>query len=210
MEEQVLDYLYGYYPQLLREIAGALQMEVPQGYDAAKQWAAQVVERLLRAGPGYTAALSRHGVDVKTCRMPQDAMPFEPMTFPAFEHRALAKEQWETSSFRGQIKYLLVVVLNAPEKGLPLADHRLGRAFFWSPDPKEEAGIRAEWEMFRDLIAGGGAKRLPTQRRTHYIHVKPEAKDSYDTEEAPDVGQVVHRSFALNQRFLLDLVRSNT
>ena len=77
---------------------------------------------------------------------------------------------------------------------------------FWSPTPEQLDGIRAEWKLYRDLIRAGHADRLPTATETRYIHVRPKAANSRDTDDAPVIGPVVRKCFWLNKPFVRDIL----
>jgi DNA mismatch repair protein MutH len=79
----------------------------------------------------------------------------------------------------------------------------------WKPSPVELDPLRAEWVKFRDEIRAGRADRLPPASTTRMIHVRPHARDSKDTEEAPGVGPVVKKSFWLNREFVAQLIQDS-
>jgi DNA mismatch repair protein MutH len=90
-----------------------------------------------------------------------------------------------------------------------LLEQRLCRPFRWSPSREETAGIRLEWERFRDVIAAGHIYERPAQSQTSYIHVRPHGRNATDTVPTPGGRITVKVSFWLNQRFVQELVRSH-
>jgi DNA mismatch repair protein MutH len=209
-KDDLLDFLWTYHPKRLSQIAEEIGVG-GQDADEAKNYGATVVEGLVAsAGDAYDrASLTTRGVTVKTVRMPEDGRPYESMSFPAFDHYELSAEEWETSQFRNQLSCLLIITLYGRDRATPLADCVLGHAFFWSPEPSEEAVICEEWTRVRDLINRGRIRDIPTEANTKAIHVRPHGRDSYDV--VPDVRgrAVVRSSLWLNKDFVLELVRAN-
>lgn len=166
-----------------------------------KQYAARVVRAALgqRHPEKGVREFAELGIEVKIVRTNAAGMPYESMSFPAFRYRELIEEEWEDSDLLARLKRLLILPMVGPKGQAATDGCVLREAFFWSPDAEQLAGIRAEWEMYRDLIRDGHAANLPTGKHTHYIHVRPKAANSQDTDDAPVVGPVVKKSFWLGR-----------
>ena len=104
---------------------------------------------------------------------------------------------------------MLIVPLIREERSTPKDKQVWGRAFFWSPSADQLNGIECEWRDYCRRIQAGEANKLPGASETRYIHVRPHARDSRDTEQAPRVGQVVKKCFWLNQDFIARVVEAN-
>ncbi len=149
------------------------------------------------------------GIEIKMVRADASGMPYESMSFPAFRYKVLVTEEWEESDLLARLSRFLVFPLGGA-RGLAATDACVLREpFFWSPTREQLAGIRAEWELYRDLVRDGFADRLPTSARTRYIHVRPKARDRSDTDDAPVVGPVVKKCFWLNRTFVAELLREH-
>jgi DNA mismatch repair protein MutH len=120
------------------------------------------------------------------------------------------KEEWEESDLLQQLDRMLIVPLVRSERKTPKEKQVWGHAFFWSPTSDQLAGIECEWRDYGRRIQAGEANRLPGASQTKYIHVRPHARDSSDTEQAPRVGQVVKKCFWLNQDFIATIVEENS
>ena len=68
---------------------------------------------------------------------------------------------------------------------------------FWRPSTEQVDLIRREWELFRIEIERGDSANLTPASETKAIHIRPHARDSRDTRDAPGAGQVVKQSFWL-------------
>jgi DNA mismatch repair endonuclease MutH len=149
------------------------------------------------------------GIEVKIVRTDAAGMLYESMSFPAFRYRELIEEEWEDSDLLARLKRLLILPMVGPKGQAATDGCVLREPFFWSPDPEQLAGIRAEWEMYRDLIRDGRAANLPTSKQTRYIHVRPKAANRLDTDDAPVVGPVVRKCLWLNRSFIAELLRTH-
>jgi DNA mismatch repair protein MutH len=150
---------------------------------------------------GRSGDFARFGVEVKVVPVNSRGGLVERMSFPAFVHEELVFETWPNSDLLGRLNRLLIVPIHR-EKGAPLAETRLGRAFFWSPTPSELEGIASEWEIVRSLIQAGRAKDLPRASETEFVHVRTHGRDSLDREPAPGGLDVTRKSFWLNDRYV--------
>jgi len=202
-EEEVLSGYRRYVGRTVGELA--TELGVTSG---GKGYVASVLRRAIgqsRANE-WAREFAELGIGVKTIVTGSDRMPHESLSFPAFRYRELIAETWEESDLLARLQRFLLLPLVGP-RGLPNAPgYRVEPAFFWSPSRSDLAGIRSEWQMFRDEIARGNAARLPTAAQTTYIHVRPKAQDSSDTDDAPIVGPVVRKGFWLNRHYLQQIL----
>lgn len=195
---------------------GGLAKEYGVAPTTAKQFSAMVVGRTVRRLLGIADPRARirefeeFGIEMHVVPVKANGKAKEALSFPGFRYRALLDETWETSDLRSRLNRLLIVPIHEPARAAPLPDWRLGHAFFWTPTDAEMDQIEAEWEMFRDEIRSGRADRLTTASQTRILHVRPKARNSDDTDEAPGVGPVVKKTFWLNQPFLAELVLRNS
>ncbi len=203
-ERQVLDHFDRYVGKRVGDVAALLGLPST----AAKHRAAIVVRRALgqRQPELRIKEFERLGIEIKIVRLAADARPYEAMSFPAFRYGELVAEQWEDSDLLARLNRLLVVPVEGRTKETSVDQCVIRAPFFWSPSGPELDGIRQEWEMFRAEVAAGLAGSLTPASGTRYIHVRPKARDSTDTDDAPGLGPVVKKCFWLNQRFVQELV----
>lgn len=206
-EDAVLQRLESYEGRTLAEVAKLLVVPISK----AKSAAAILVRRAI--GVLDEKALIREfkerGIQIKIVPLSPAGRPYEAMSFPKFNHMEVWKEEWEESDLLQQLDRMLVVPLVRAERKTPKERQVWGRAFFWSPSADQLNGIECEWRDYCRRIQAGEANKLPGASQTRYIHVRPHARDSRDTELAPRVGQVVKKCFWLNQDFIARVVAEN-
>lgn len=206
-EDAVLQRLESYEGRTLAEVAKLLGVPISK----AKSAAAILVRRAI--GVLDEKALIREfkerGIQIKIVPLSPAGRPYEAMSFPKFNHMEVWKEEWEESDLLQQLDRMLVVPLVRAERKTPKERQVWGRAFFWSPSADQLNGIECEWRDYCRRIQAGEANKLPGASQTRYIHVRPHARDSRDTELAPRVGQVVKKCFWLNQDFIARVVAEN-
>lgn len=191
----------------IREIAGAIGVEPST---TAKDSAAQVIRRAMGLpARGLPPSLSALGLEIKVVPVAPDAMPYESMSFPAFDHRELVGEEWQDSDLLAHLQHMVLIPLHREQRGDELLDQRLCRPLQWSPDRAALRDIRLEWERYRDLVADGRADQLPSESDTSCIHVRTKGRDARDRVEAPGGLSVARKAFWLNREFVREIVLSS-
>lgn len=206
-EDKVLRRLQGYEGSTLAEVAKRLGVPLSK----AKSGAAILVRRAIGVldDKASIREFRERGIQIKIVPVSPAGRPYEAMSFPKFNHMEVWKEQWEESDLLQQLERLLIVPLIRAKRKTPKDKQVWGRAFFWSPSADQLSGIECEWRDYCSRIRAGGANELPGASQTRYIHVRPHARNSSDTEQAPRVGQVVKKCFWLNQDFIARVVEDN-
>lgn len=204
-EEAILVRYSGFLGRTVGEVAQELGVSVA----GAKSGAAGIVRQALGATSPKSsiAEFDTMGITIRTVRVAPDLLPYESTSFPAFRHMELIEEEWADSTLLAQVDGIFFFPLVGERKETPQDHCRLGSPFLWRPTVEELAIIEEEWTLFRDQVRAGRADALPTAKTTRIIHVRPHARDSTDTEEAPGVGSVVKKSFWLNRHYVHELLR---
>ena len=204
-ESIVIERLSAFQGLSLEQVARRLKVPISK----AKSGAAILVRRAIGVIDN-AAAISEfreRGIRIKIVPVALNGRPYEAMSFPAFNHMEVWKEEWEESDLLEHLNRLLIIPLIRPERTTPKDEQRWGPAFFWSPSADQLQGIEAEWRDYVSRIEAGESRALPSSASTNFIHVRPHARDSGDIEPAPKVGNVVKKSFWLNTAFLTTLIR---
>lgn len=176
----------------------------------AKSYAAAVVRRIFGA-KSFRAEIvefDEMGLTPRITRVRDDLMPYEALSFPAFQYYLLLEETWEDSDLLARVEYMLLVPVHGRMKSTPQKECTLGVPVFWRPSAEELNVIQREWEIFRLEIREGRADHLTPASETLAIHVRPHSRDARDTDDAPRIGPVVKKSFWLNQPFVRDILRA--
>lgn len=191
----------------VREVAAAIGFEPSE---ASRDRAAQVIRRAMGIpARGLPASLTALGLEIRTVPVDDGAMPYEATAFPAFDHRELVGEEWQDSDLLAHVQHLIFVPLHRERREVELLDQRLCRPVQWSPDQEALRAMRLEWERYRDLVASGGADRLPTEAETSCVHVRTKGRDARDVVEAPGGLRVARKAFYLNREFVREIVLSS-
>lgn len=206
-EDAVLRRLSVYEGKTLAQVAKALNVPLSK----AKSGAAVLVRRAIGVldDKASIQEFKERGIQIKIVPISPAGRPYEAMSFPKFNHMEVWKEEWEESDLLQQLDRMLIVPLVRDERKTPKEKQVWGRAFFWSPTADQLSGIEREWRNYGRRIQAGEGNRLPRSSQTKYIHVRPHARDSGDTEQAPRIGQVVKKCFWLNKAFIASIVRNS-
>lgn len=204
-ERLVLDNYSRYEGRTIGELAK--RFRVP---DKAKSFCSMVIRRCLGAKSpnARIEEFEKMGISIKTVRLDAKRTPREAMSFPKIDYMGIVDEDWEDSDFNSQIQRLFIVPLHTQGRKETKKDI-LGKAFFWSPSKEQLKIIKKEWEGYRDEIKAGRADSLTVASKTKLIHVRPHARDSKDTENAPGGKNVVKKCFWFNRSFVKNLIETS-
>lgn len=204
--------------QTLGVIADSLKISRKQ----TKQAAALLVRRTLGVLNDKKRLLELESAGIKSKTIPvreSDLRPCEAMSFPAMRLTEFVEEEWEDSEFRAHLDCLLLIPTLVDHCDQELWSRRLGQPFFWSPSEEEEAGIIAEWEMFKQQVSEGKAayERVGRARvtgltqysETKFIHMRPKGRDGTDDDVDPHGNPAPKLCFWLNPSFVQKLLRRN-
>lgn len=182
------------------------QRLVPDVDRSAKNIVSVVSRRLLGSDGRRLQAFDRLGITVRTIRVDLGTwLPFEDVSFSAFEPLELVEQEWESSDVLSAVSSLYFMVFAAGPKQR-VADARLLGGFFWRPD-REQFGVMAhEWTVLRDAFAASRPEERPSASETQILHIRPHGRDRTDTLPLPSGRHFVRSSFWLNRGFVGQLV----
>jgi len=187
---QTEDELFGRARELagrtLAEVAADAGLAVPESQRRAKGFVGQLVERALgaTAGSGAVPDFEALGVELKTLPVRHDGRPRESTFVCTIELARIAETEWEASRVRAKLARVLWIPVEA-EAGVPLAARRVGAAVLWSPDTREEAALRADWDDLAGLLGTGRVEEV-TGHLGACLQVRPKAAHSRIRGRAPD------------------------
>jgi DNA mismatch repair protein MutH len=175
----------------------------------SKSYAAAVARRIFggTSFKGEIREFAEMGLTPRIARVNDDLMPYEATSFPSFRYRELIQEEWMDSDLLSRVEYMLFIPVHGRTKATPQGDCTFGAPRFWRPSDPDLELMRREWELFRIEIERGRALKLTPASETTAIHVRPHGRNARDTDDAPGVGQVVKKSFWLNQPFVAEILR---
>ena len=189
----------------LKQAARELGLEPPSGQRRAKGWIGELAEVFLGASAGNLAEpdFQLIGVELKTLPVGAGGKPKESTyvcTVPLTDTVGLA---WVTSTVKKKLSRVLWLPVEA-DPALPLAQRRFGSALLWSPDERQEAALRSDWQELMDMVAMGELDHI-NSRYGRYLQIRPKAANAralgqaYDEEGLP--AATLPRGFYLRTSF---------
>ncbi|MCG3200805.1 MAG: DNA mismatch repair protein MutH [Gammaproteobacteria bacterium] len=159
----------------LGEVAASLRRPVPSDLRRAKGWVGELVELALGASAGSRPEpdFPELGIEVKTLPVDAQGAPKESTHVCAISMREAAGAHWETSVARAKLARVLWVPVEAAA-AIALPMRHIGQAILWSPDTREEALLRRDWEEHMELIALGRSDQIRGEMGA-VLQVRPKA-----------------------------------
>jgi DNA mismatch repair protein MutH len=221
-EELLISRLNQWQGQTLSEFAKYYGIKIGKG----KNFAASLLRTVLgiHKGSGPLREISQLGLTVKItpCRE-NDFFPYESMSFPFQPLGEIALESsFDESEFYTYLQgFILIPLLRAYRKDSSASQIIFGHSFIWRPSKKDLLAIKKEWESVRQtIIEGIKVKKLPFKNKrgyiiennllkeseSHYIHIRPHARDSNDLDDSISHVKISKQSFWFNKRWIQKIV----
>lgn len=186
------------------ELARRLEVPLPPDPRRAKGFVGQLVERALGAGGSEPEPDFAHlGVELKTLPVDRRGRVRESTFVCTAPLRAAAESEWADSPVRAKLARVLFVVVEA-DPHIPRGARRVGASFLWSPDPAQEALLRADYEELMGRLGAGELDHVDA-RRGRALQLRPKGRDAsartraFDADGAPRLARP--RGFYLRARF---------
>jgi DNA mismatch repair protein MutH len=195
----------------LKLAAQELGLDLPPGQRRAKGWIGELAEVFLGASAGTLSEpdFQLIGVELKTLPVGANGKPRESTyvcTVPLTNTSGLS---WETSTVKRKLNRVLWLPVEA-DPALPMAQRRFGSAILWSPDARQEAALRGDWQELMDMVAMGELDRI-TSHYGRYLQIRPKAANAralgqaYDEDGNPAL--TLPRGFYLRTSFTRQIVK---
>lgn len=218
IEKIALDKFKPYYGKTPENIAQMLNV----GYNPkAKQVFAMLTKKILGVSSEQDVEeFSKADITIKTVRIDDKNLPYQNLSFPAFEYESIVKEDsWELSEFNGMLeKRFLFVFFKMTEQGL-----LLNKVLFWNMPYADRQEAKSVWLKMKQLIIDGHIiKKLEPSniRRTYFprkteskvAHIRPHARTTQDVYPLPvpdkltKVTSYTKHSFWLNDTYIRDSI----
>lgn len=212
-EAELLDRTRAFAGRTLAEVASAAGVSLPVEPSRAKGFVGTLVERALSITPAPGVAgpdLAELGIEVKTIPLAAGGQPRESTFVCTIPLGRLELETWETSAVRKKLARVLWVPIEH-DRALAFSARRLGAAWLWSPDERDEAMLRDDWEAVQMLVGRGGVDALDA-RLGQALQVRPKARHGGMRVRAPGEDEVptstMPRGFYLRATFTAGIVRA--
>ncbi len=159
----------------LAELAQGAGWVLPANLKRDKGWIGVLLERYLGASAGSKPVqdFADIGVELKTIPVDRNGWPLETTFVCVAPLTGNSGVTWETSHVRYKLARVLWIPVEG-ERGMPLAERRVGSPLLWSPDAEEEAQLRQDWEELMDLIVLGQVEHI-TARHGEVLQLRPKA-----------------------------------
>lgn len=163
-----------------------------------------------------TEEFQKANIAPKTVWVNVDGSITESMSFPAFDFKKVATEEWETCDFKimlEQTKFLFVVFRFREDGELVFDD-----LVFWNMPDADLEEVKTVWERTSRTLNEGVELRvigkrtfnnLPKATENRVAHVRPHAKDSSDTLELPDGRMMPKQCFWLNNTYIREQLETH-
>ncbi len=159
---------------------------VPENLRRHKGWLGELVESMLGATAGSRAEpdFPDLGIELKTIPVDAGGKPRESTYVCVAPIDGSLAASWDDAWVRRKLSTVLWVPI-VSDKETPLAQRRFGRPLLWSPDPTEEAALRADWEVLSEMIHSGSFWMIRAQHG-EVLQLRPKAANARDWEWALD------------------------
>lgn len=177
-EEQLLDRAEAIAGLTLSEVAERTGLAVPPDLRRHKGWTGELLERQLGADAGSLAEPDFRAIGVELKTLPVDArgLPRESTYVCTVPLEEGLGQTWESSWVRRKLARVLWIPVEA-DPALPLPERRIGTPLLWSPDRRQEALLRRDWEELMEMVCLGELEKI-TARIGEVMQIRPKAANS--------------------------------
>jgi len=201
----------------LQDLAIEFNQAIPDDTRHAKGWIGQLVETTLGATASSLAEpdFQLIGIELKTLPLTASGKPKESTyvcTVPLNNQSTNPAEQsWNTSWLKRKLQRVLWLPLEA-DKRIPLAERHIGNAILWSPNEKESAQLKQDWEELMELVYLGQLDQI-TSHMGNVLQIRPKganAKSLTTTQdEEGNTISTLPRGFYLRPEFTQGIIHSH-
>ncbi len=186
------------------DLARAMGWPVPPDLRRNKGWMGELIEAALGASAGSASEpdFPELGIECKTLPLDARGHPRESTWVCTAPVGDLNPGPWRGSVVQRRLaRVLFVPLLGAGPPG----ERRVLPPLLWTPDPDEEATLKADWEGLVEALAEGETWRW-TAHAGEALQLRPKAASSrhriWVTDPSGEWGQAVPLGFYLRARFL--------
>ena len=183
------------------------------GYGAhktPKNFAALMTKRLLGVDEkSKIAEFEKAGITTKTVRLKRNGRPKESISFPYFKYIELEETEFEDSEFRAHLdKKFLFVIYREDEKTDGV--FRLADIVFWQMNDEDLEEARACYDEMRKRVIDGRPEDSVKSTENRCCHVRPHARNRFDTDTTSYGREVIKKCFWLNANYIGEEIKRLT
>ncbi|MBT0607176.1 Sau3AI family type II restriction endonuclease [Aequorivita echinoideorum] len=215
IEEIVISKFQPFYGKSAEQIEQELGLELNQ---KAKSYFANLTNAILGLELGQKIEeFEKADIQVKTIRLKENNLPKEDISFPTFEYQELIETDWEDSDFKNilESKFFFVFYQFEGENLI------LRKVKFWNMSHSDIIEAKSVWHKMRTTVSKGeivkevtnkGVRKtyFPKKTENRISHVRPHARNAYDTYELPiadkltGLSEFTKHCFWLNANYVRD------
>lgn len=173
----------------------------------SKAYYALLANHMLGVRKKHIAEFRDADIEMKVVRLTHNGRSKESMSFPYFDYREIAEQEWEDSDLFAVLeKRFFFVVYQMTDKDDK--DHRgavFRGTFFWTMGYEDKLAVQKVWERTKHNILEGDYDHFPMISEGTVAHVRPHGRDSKDLTPGPDGHMHLKRSFWLNASYITEL-----
>ena len=196
----------------LEQVATQIGWLCPADLRHNKGWSGQLLEEVLGADAGSLAEpdFRELGVELKSLPVDTRGLPRE-STYVCTVPLEGGAGEWEDSWVYNKLRRVLWIPVEAGP-AIPLPRRRIGTPLLWSPDPRQEARLRQDWEELMDMVCLGELEKI-TARHGSVLQIRPKAADARSLTWGIDARgnrvPTTPRGFYLRSRFTAEILQQN-
>lgn len=189
----------------LKQLAELLELPLPRSEQRNKGLAGQMLERWLGSNAGNQAGpdFPQLGVELKSLPINTNGKPAESTFVSMVPLKPRAPLDWASCSVRKKLQRVLWIPVEAAGEQDNFATRHIGSPILWSPQPRLERQLQADWEELSELICLGRLEDLSAEMGT-WLQVRPKGVGARSLARGSDPNgisiQTLPRGFYLRAR----------
>jgi len=189
----------------LGEIAQEVDFALPHHTQSHKGVIGNLIEVFLGAEAGSKPGpdFPELGIELKTIPIDRKGKPLESTFVCVAPLQHIHALNWRESNVYKKLARVLWLPIEG-EAEIPVHERRIGHYLLWSPNQREEAILRQDWEEHMELIVMGQVESI-TANQGEVLQVRPKAANNKATTNAigPDgtLIKTLPRGFYLRSHF---------
>lgn len=189
------------------------EIEAETGWDISnnpKSISDKVIHAILGVKEKRIKEFEKANLQQKSIRLEPSGVLKESMVFSQIDYKGIVEEkEWEESVWYETLtqRFLFIVFRKGDRKDNKKAV--LEKVLFWTMPRKDLEVAKAFWEDTKAKIAADDFNNFWKLRDHNICHVRPKAKTTADTMEAPSGRMVTKKGYWLNAEYILNIVNAN-
>lgn len=204
IEQYINELFLPFLGKTLSQIDETLNIRVER---ESKNYLRTYVSRMLKLSTTHLEDIeefNKANISIKTIRINVKGRNRESVSFPAFNFKELAVEDWETSSVRDYFETTKILFVVFDEVNEDRKEYIFRKVMLWNmPISDLDNQVKLVWEKTKQILNSNLMisvknsqvfNNFPNSKDYLVSHIRPHARDSYDTQELPKTCKIVLES----------------